>query len=574
MNSFIIKIPDLVIVLGYFVVMLGIGIYFARRMGSMHEYFGGGGRVPWWLSGISFYMTSFSAFAFVAYSQLAYTNGVSALTVFGTGSIAAFCSARFFASSWRRAARTSALEFIEQRYSLTLRQALAWINIPLRIIDNGLKLYAIGTLVSGSLGLGREYVLASILFSGLIVFLYTFLGGLWAVVVTDFVQAVVMILAVLVLLPLALIRANGFKGISESVPEGFFGLTNDTFTIGYLLAWLVIIILNYSSSWSLVQRYYSVPTDADARKVGYFVAGLQIITPPLLFLPAIAARSFLPDLPADQVEQVYAIICRTLLPVGMIGLLISAMFAATMSTLSGEYNAIASVMTNDVYRRLISPNADERQLVLVGRVTTILVGGACLLVSLILYFYPSGTSLFDMMVKAFSVFLPPIAIPILAGLISKRVSNRSALNAMVIGVIAGLGGFTLGLLDPQFSFFAKNQYMIPFTVGITFLTLLLSELLFPASREEQERIHQFFSTIEAQPTTHIPHAEGLTTSLTPVQVIGIAVACLGVVMTSVMLFFLHEDKSTISLSIGLLMLVGGGACYLFGSKKNLKRTSE
>lgn len=568
MNSYMIKVPDLSIVLGYFVVMLGIGIYFARRMGNMHEYFGGGGRIPWWLSGISFYMTSFSAFAFVAYSQLAYKFGLAAISVFWMSSVAAFLSATFFAAKWRRAARTSALEYVEQRFSLTLRQALAWINIPLRIIDNGLKLYAIGTLISGTLGLGTEYVLASILFSGFVVFLYTFLGGLWAVMVTDFVQAVVMILAVIVLLPLSISQANGFSGIIKAAPEGFFNLTNDTFTFGYLVAWLVLVVFNYSSSWSLVQRYYSVPTDADARKVGYLVAGLQIITPPLLFLPAIAARSFLPDLSSDQVEQVYAIICRTLLPVGMIGLLISAMFAATMSTLSGEYNAIASVMTNDVYRRLILPHAKEKQLVFVGRITTVLVGMACLLVSMVLYYYPSGTSLFDMMVKVFSIFMPPIAIPMLAGLVSTRVSNRSALNGIILGMIAGLGGYLLSLLNPHFEFLTKNQFMIPFTVGATFIGLILTEFIHRPSQEEQERVREFFSSMQAQaPAMPVGSGDGKFT-FTPVQVIGISVACLGLLMSSVMLFSMHEKNSLISLSVGVLMLAGGIITFRLGKNKN------
>ncbi len=115
-----------------------------------------------------------------------------------------------------------------------------------------------------------------------------------------------------------------------------------------------------------MQRYYCVPSEKDAKKVGWLVVALNVITPPLMFLPAMLARFFLPEL--GDFNQAYPSLCVALLPVGMLGLVVAAMFSATMSMLSTDYNVCASVLTNDVYRRLIHPKASERRLVFVGRI--------------------------------------------------------------------------------------------------------------------------------------------------------------------------------------------------------------
>ena len=125
----------------------------------------------------------------------------------------------------------------------------------------------------------------------------------------------------------------------------------------YIVLLIVLYCLAWSSiNWALVQRYYCVPDEKDALKTGWLVVFLNIIGPPLMFLPAMAATKFLsPEDRRSQRRSVYPQLCVALLPAGMLGLMIAAMFSATMSTLSGDYNVCASVLTNDVYRRLIRP---------------------------------------------------------------------------------------------------------------------------------------------------------------------------------------------------------------------------
>ncbi|MBI4578320.1 MAG: sodium transporter, partial [Planctomycetes bacterium] len=361
--------PDYWVLVSYFVIMLGIGIYFYRFMRGMKDYFTGGNSIPWWLSGVSYWMSSFSAFAFVFYSALSYKYGIFGVTVYWVTVPAALFSLLFFANRWRRARIDSPVEFVETRYGSGLRQLFAWQGIPVKIIDDGLKIVAIGKFIS--VGLGMDMTQAMV-WSSLIMLAYTFMGGLWAVAVTDFVQFVVMMAAVVILFPLAFSEAGGLVHFFQNAPAESLRLTNEKFSGYYIIGLVVMYCLSFSINWSLIQRYYCVPTEKDARKVGWLVVFLNIIGPPLMFLPAMAARSFLGDL-SDE-AQVYPLMCAKLLPAGMFGLVIAAMFSATMSMLSGDYNVVASVLTNDVYRRLLRPSAAGRELVLVGRIMTLVVG--------------------------------------------------------------------------------------------------------------------------------------------------------------------------------------------------------
>ena len=548
---------DIALVVAYFLIMISIGIFFSKRIRNLRDYFGGGGQVPWWLSGFSFYMTTFSAFGFVIYSQLAYKHGWTAITVSWMSTLGAMISAWFFAASWRRAAKTSALEFVEERFGILMRQGLAWLNIPLRTVDNGLKLFVIGTLVSGVLGFGEDYVLLAILFSGTIVFLYTVLGGLWAVLVTDFVQAIVMICAVAILLPLALYEVGGFDDLVSKAPEGFFSLTNEEFTVGYLAAWVVLLALNYSSSWSLVQRYYSVATDRDARKVGYLVAFLHFAITPMMFLPAIAARVLYPGLTDTETEQIYAMLCRNLLPVGMIGMLISAMFAATMSMVSSEYNAIASVMTNDIYARFVERDAAPKRLVAIGRLTTVIIGACCLGVAYIVWANPEGRNLFDIMVKVFSIFLPPIAIPMLAGITSRKTSNAGGLLGLALGMGAGLVGFALSQTSDTFAILNENQFMIPTTVGASLIGLIVGTWMAPSSEKEKRRIDAFFAGMEETPTDPGTGTSENGDKVSPLPIIGFSIALMGILLTGLTGFTEPIREGWVSVTVGLILTLLG-----------------
>src|SRR5918996_1975447 len=184
---------DHIVIIGYFVLLTLIGFYFWKKMRHVRDFFTGGNAIPWWLAGVSFYLTGFSAFTFVAYSEMAYRYGFVAVTLAWSSAVAMLVGTIFLAGRWRRARILSPVEFLEARYNTQIRQVMAWAGLPLKIIDDGLKIYATGIFVSAGLGYDLR---SSVLVSGSVMVLYTFMGGIWAVVVTDYIQFVILTLGV------------------------------------------------------------------------------------------------------------------------------------------------------------------------------------------------------------------------------------------------------------------------------------------------------------------------------------------------------------------------------------------
>jgi len=549
---------DYIVLVGYFILMLGIGAYFYRYMRGIKDYFSGGNRIPWWLSGVSFYMSSFSAFTFVAYSELAFKHGFVSVTLYWVATPAVLIGAYLLAWRWRRARIVSPVEYLEERYGLGIRQTFAWANIPVRVIDDGLRLLAIGLFVSGPLGLSLE---KSILFSGAIILAYTFMGGLWAVTVTDFLQFIVMMAGIVLLVPLSLARVGGLSGLVSGAPEGFFSLTEPGHPWPYVFVFFLLILLTYNTHFALVQRYYCVRDERDARRVGFLVAGLNVLGPPIFFLPAMAARQFLPQ--ADP-DTIYATICVTLLPVGTLGLIIAAMFSATMSALSSDYNVVASVLTNDVYRRLINRNASQKRLVLVGRVMTLLIGVIALVMAMFIAANKGDDILFHKMVKLFSVAGPPMAIPMLAGLLWRRCTNFGALAGFVYGVVTGLSTFVIGV---------PENLIILATTSITLIVMVYTSIVLPAEPGELERSRVFIERLN-HPVKASETEDSAHKMPSPFRVVGISTILIGLLLLLILLYVREATAFATNLGVGLMLVTVGFVMIKFGNRRETSQEKK
>ena len=299
-----VSIIDYSVVAAFFAAMVCVGVHYARRAATSDQFFGGDKVAPWWLSGVSFYMNSFSALAFVMYSALAYKYGWVPVTVSWLSVPAVLLGAWFLSVRWRRAAKASPIDFVAERFTPGMCRALAVLGLPMQLLDNALKLLAIGTVVGVGMGFPLFW---SICVSGVIIVLYTFLGGIKAALACDFIQFFVILAVVLALPPLCLGRlaaldggsglAHGFSVFLDRVPDGFFGLTAGKYTWVYMLVFFCCVGSTLSTNWSLVQRYYSTRSDRDAKKMAYLVAALLFLGPPLFFFPAMAARVFMPGIP-------------------------------------------------------------------------------------------------------------------------------------------------------------------------------------------------------------------------------------------------------------------------------------
>jgi SSS family solute:Na+ symporter len=442
---------DWAAVVVYLAIITGIGIYFGRYMREVADFFKGGNEIPWWLSGISSYMTGFSAFVFVAYAKMAYDYGLMAATLCWTVVPAYLVGAYVFAPLWRRTGILTPVEYLEQRYNIAVRQLFGWVGIPVRLIDDSLKIVAMGTFISVIMKVDMIWAMVVL---GAVVVLYCVIGGLWAVVITDMVQFVVLSVSLALVVPLALIRVGGVGKLVEGSPEGFFRLMNPNHPeIGwpYFIAFAFLIFLSYNSTWSLVQRSYAVKDERAARKASLLAAFLSFITPIFWILPSLCARQILPNL-ADG-GQSFVRVCVAILPAGFLGIVLAGMFSATMSTLSSDYNIFAGVITEDIYRRLFN------------------------------------TGLFKWMADNFGIALPPMAVPMLGGLLWRRTTAVGCIVTYFVGLGTALF-FKFGCDLPFWYFTGAN-------IAVSAAAFVLCGLLLPrCGVGEAARVNDLFARLK------------------------------------------------------------------------------
>jgi SSS family solute:Na+ symporter len=495
------QIADHIVIIGYFVLLIGIGLYFWKRMRDVRDFFTGGNNIPWWLSGVSFYMTGFSAFTFVAYSEMAYRHGFVAVTIAWSAAAAMAVGTIFLAAKWRRARIISPVEFLEARFNPQIRQTLAWAGLPLRVIDDGLKIYATGVFVSVGMGYDLK---VSIIVSGAVMLVYTFMGGLWAVVVTDYLQFIILTLGVLALFPLVFSQFDSISDFAQTGQAGFFSPINEPFSPLYILAFYLLVMLSYNGNWALAQKFYCVRDEREARKTGWLATALMFAGPPLFILPAMAARALMPELtqPPNSPQYTYAMLAVAFLPAGLMGLMIAAMFSATMSTLSGDYNVAASVITEDIYRRLFDRNASQKRLMIVGRAATLLVGVLTTLVGVSLI-ATARKGLFEVMVTLFGLFVGPMLIPMLLGLLVRRVTWRGAAAGVIAGFVSGISLYlykTFKLagqpaIDPNWLRYNFEAIVILTNFAVTIAAIFVATALEKATDDDRARAREFFARL-------------------------------------------------------------------------------
>lgn len=457
------------IVLGlYFFVMVGIGLWSYRQVSDSSDFFAAGGRMPWWLSGISHHVSGYSAVVFTGYAAVAYTEGFTLYIWWAvTVALTLFLGAILVAPRWARLrvryGVQSPTEYLKIRYNLPTQQLLAWSGSLLKVFDVGAKYAAIGILLQVIAGVPL-YVGISL--AGAVSLVYVTIGGLWADALNDFCQFVVQALAAVVLFVAVLSQLGGagaIFGMWGRLPEGNTDLFAGEYTPTFVLAFALVTFLSYTGgTWNLAQRFIASPAGSDARKAAFFSAGLYLTFPLVLFFPMWAAPILFPDI-ADP-EQVYGVMARELLPSGMLGLVLAAMFAATMSMTASDSNAISAVVTRDIlpvlgrsFRNLSGPRS-----LLLGRITTLIFTALTLLVAA--YADVFG-GIIGLIVVWFAGLLGPTALPMILGLIPAFRHSGSA--AAILSTLAGIATFGI----------ANFVFQGPF-VATTGLPVVVSAIIF------------------------------------------------------------------------------------------------
>ncbi len=326
----------------YLVGIFLLGIALSKKNKSSEDMFSASGESPWWTSGLSAFMTMFSAGTFVVWGGIAYKYGLVAVTINLCYGVAAIAVGYTVAGRWKKLGVKTPAEFIQLRFGPSAVKFYTWSMMAVNIIGAGVALYALSKIMvalmpmpEGSLfadATGHFSVQWAILIAGVVIIIYTMMGGLWAVLMTDVLQFIVLNLAVLFVIPLIWALAGGLEGFTGNAPEGFFNFAQENkFTWFFMLGWVLIHFFKIGAEWAFAQRFICVPTAKDARKSTYLFGILYLVSPIFWLLPPMIYRTINPN---AEPEQAYILACQAVLPIGMLGLMVAAMFSATASMVS------------------------------------------------------------------------------------------------------------------------------------------------------------------------------------------------------------------------------------------------
>lgn len=432
---------DYAVIAVFFLLVAIIGWIAVRRIKGSSDYFVAGGKIPWWLGGISHHVSGHSGVVFVAYAAVAYQHGFT-LYVWWAGSItlACFGGAFWFAPRWARlrVARQieSPTEYLAVRYNVATQQLMAWSGMLLKLFDVGAKWASIGVLLHGFTGLP---ISTGIWLSGAVSLFYITVGGLWADLYTDMLQFLVQVAAGLVLFWVIADRLGGVESIWtiwEKLPPGHGNLLNGPYTPLFLIGYIAASALSYNGgTWNLAARYIGAPSATSARNSALLSGALYLVWPLILFFPMWAAPLLLPNL-ADPTQS-YILLTKQFLPIGLIGLVLASMFAATMAMTTSDTNTISSVITRDILPVSFArfQNLDQRQSLRVARITTLLF---TLLTLVIGVEAERFGGILGLIISWFAALIGPVSVPMLFGLLPKfrNAGPRTAIASILGGLVA------------------------------------------------------------------------------------------------------------------------------------------
>jgi solute:Na+ symporter, SSS family len=564
---------DVLVVVAYLLMLTGVGIYLSRFNKTVDDFFKGGGKIPWWISGLSTFVAGFSAFMFVAAAGYTYTHGVGAIILFTSAMWGYGLGYAIYAVRWRRSRLSSPMEFLTRRFSQGTTYYYTFLSIVPAIMGLGLMIYTLCKFIAAALGIvgvtvslgfvtltGLEM---SMIITGLVMLIYTSAGGLWAVVITDSLQFFIILVVSFLVFPLAYIALGnswnlmiGFDRLVAEAPAGYLGLGDMLTRPMFYLAYMVATLIGYNAAWHIGQRYYSVPSEQDARKMAWLCAGLSLVLPFLWMAPTMASRVLFPDLaaiwPGDPhpEEAAFVTLALSLLPNGLIGLTLSAILAAAMTSIDTQLNFLASILIRDVYVRLRTgatdtPPAQKEQLT-ASRITAIVLG---ILATITAIFFQRWKSVFDVALNYYSWFSPSMLTPVMLGFLFRRTPSWSAIASATAGLLVV---FVLNV----FMSFGDVQYEINIFAGVGtsalvfFLTAFWPERL-PAA---VERIRLFF--VDQDTPAEVEGLRWSGNALASYQIVGVLTAGIGCVV-----ILLGLVPSSLAVHV-ITIALGAGTAFL------------
>jgi len=564
---------DYVVIFLYVIGIVGAGMVFAGRMKSAKEMFSAGGQSPWWVSGLSGYMTMFSAGTFVIWGGIAYKYGCVAIVINLGYGVAAILVGRFVAGRWRKLGVDSAPAYLQLRFGPGVVQFYTWFKGIVNLFTMGGSIYALSKIVSVLVPLPAGHLLVDSTTGYLsvslvsiaiciMVIVITFTGGLWAVLMTDVLQFLILTVSVIFIVPLILMEAGGWTSFLSQTPEGFLSPVAADFTWWFIVGWMVVNFFTIGAEWTFVQRYTCVPTVKDAKKSAYLFGALYLVSPVIWMLPPLVYRVLNSE---ANPEEAYILACQLVLPAGMMGLMVAAMASATASMATTRLNVFSGAITTEVYQRLFNQDASDSRMVTVGRIVTVALGMVVVTGALLIPQYGYTSFIIDIN----TLLAGPMLLPTLWGMFSRKIGAKSVWSTIVAGAVVAYlikfalarGGFLTEVesLQSLVQWIAANSRIVDLTAGIIFPVALLSCLEFSSKNE-----HPGWQRV-AETSRQFRDLPAVESSSLPVKMVSISLTIIAVLM--VVLAVRDREEAVILVSLAAVLAAIAGALYLAMRRK-------
>jgi solute:Na+ symporter, SSS family len=482
MPDFQLATLDVVIVVVYLVGVLAHGLWVSRDKESSSDYFLAGRRLGWFLVGFSLFASNMSGASFVGLMGASYDHGLVVFNYEWTATVVLILFGFILLPSFMRSGIFTVPQFLQHRFDGRARTAYSvFLLLAIMFVDTAGALYAGGLVISSIFPMFSLWEAVGIL--AVVAGVYTILGGLKAVVVTDTVQAILLILGAMAIFVIGLDRVGGWEAMVAELAElddhrmrliqpadhGFLPWTG-------LLGVMLLGFYYWTLNQFIVQRALGARGLDQGRKGALFAGFLKLPNLFLMIVPGVFAILLYPGLPDP--DLVFPTLAFDLLPVGLRGLILTALIAAVMSSLDSALNAAATLVTMDFVRPL-RPRTTDRALVSIGRVVT---GVAMIVGAVYAPMIQTFPSLFEYFQSVLSYLVPSIVAVYFGGIFIRRLNGHGAFWTIVMGIGMGVPLFILkevtgtwtavGLPDLHFTLMSVIMFALSFLVlvGVSLAT--------------------------------------------------------------------------------------------------------
>lgn len=521
--------PDYIVIVLSLAAMIAVGVLFSGRVKNSADLFSAGQQSPWWVSGLSAFMTLFSAGTFVVWGGIAFRMGAVAVSILLCLGFGGLLAGTFLAGKWHAMGITSPGQFVRLRYGKPALYFYTCVLMLYRLVGSAVALYALAVVVTALAPLPEGHFLRdsqtgnfnqmwAIAIFTCVVVIYTVIGGLWAVLMTDVLQFVILTVAVLFVIPLLWTHVGGWGQMVAAWPVGFLSPTAGEFTWVFLGAWVVLHFFMIGADWAFIQRYLCVRSQKDARWAAWLLGALFLISPAFWMLPPMIYRAV--DASANP-EQAYILACKLVLPPGMLGLMVAAMFSATASMVSSQINLFAGVLAQDIAGSWRRGPVDDARSVRDGRFATLLLGAVLLGLALLVPFLGGAE---NVVLSINSLLIGPLLIPMVWGVFRPAVGNHalwlSILSSFALACLVKFG-LIAGTFDGVAGLGALGEWLRPaFRTSDVLVGLIAPTVILLVAETRSRGVDPGWIRLQSLPPPSVSPAGNVAVDLTPLRVVG------------------------------------------------------